>query len=96
MPRKNKFEAVKTRSMSNEVAASSSQNIMDNHLSHNDEVVKDTNNYGGVDNTLDDEVVDRNAIILDQASATEGVNDQEEMDNDNSRADYSELISFMA
>ena len=34
MPRKNKFEAVKTRSMSNEVAASSSQNIMDNRASN--------------------------------------------------------------
>ena len=81
--------------MSNEVAASSSQNIMDNHLSHSDEVAKDINNYGGVDNTFDDEVVDRNAIILDQASATEGVNDQEEMDNHNLRADYSDLIGCM-
>ena len=30
--------------MSNEVAASSSQNIMDNQLSHSDEVAKDVNN----------------------------------------------------
>ena len=45
--------------MSNEVAASSSQNIIDNHLSHSDEVVKDISNYDEVDNTNGDEVVDK-------------------------------------
>ena len=68
---------------------------MDNHLSHSDEVVKDVNNYDEIDNTNDDEVVDQSEIILDQASVKEGVNDQEEMDNDNARTDYSDLISYM-
>ena len=94
MPRKNKFEAVKTRSMSNEVAASSSQNIMDNHLSHSDEVVKDINNYDEVDNTNGDEVVDQSEIILDQASDNEGDKDQKENDN-NMHLDFGDLVSSM-
>ena len=80
--------------MSNEVAASSSQNTMDNHLSHSDEVVKDINNYDEVDNTNGDEVVDQSEIILDQASDNEGDKDQKE-NNNNMHLDFGGLVSSM-
>ena len=80
--------------MSNEVAASSSQDIMDNHLSHSDEVVKDINNYDEVDNTNGDEVVDQSEIILDQASDNEGDKYQKENDN-NMHFDFGDLVSSM-
>ena len=81
--------------MSNEVAASSSQIIMDKHLSHSDEVAKDINNYDEIDNTNDDEVVDQSEIILDQASDNEGNKNQREMDNDTMHVDLSNLVSSM-
>ena len=80
--------------MSNEVAASSSQNIMDNHLSHSDEVVKDISNYDEVNYTNGDEVVDQSEIILDQASDKEGDKDQKENDN-NMHLDFGDLVSSM-
>ena len=80
--------------MSNEVAASSSQNIMDNHLSHSDEIAKDRSSYDEVDNTNGDEVVYQSEVILDQASDNEGDKGQKENDN-NMHLDFGDLVSSM-